>query len=82
MPCSFGLYSGYLKRFCIVCPPVISEFGAKIQSLALLSASRERVESSTLEDLVQVRENPGFARGLELARGAEPRPKLGCTGIV
>ena len=34
VPCSFGLYSGYLKRSCIVFPPVISESCAKIQSLA------------------------------------------------
>ena len=55
VPCSFGLYSGYLKRFCIVCPPVISEFCAKIQSLAWLSCRRVERES-TLDDLVQARE--------------------------
>ena len=46
VPCSFAMYSGYLKRSRIVSPPRISQLRAKTSNLALLSCrvgSGERV---------------------------------------
>ena len=44
VPCSFAMYSGYLKRSCIVFPPRISQLRAKTSNLALLSCRDSRFE--------------------------------------
>ena len=42
VPCSFAMYSGYLKRSRIVSPPRISQLRAKTSYLALLSCRDSR----------------------------------------